>query len=70
MKRAAKPSNASWRRPRPTQEPDPNVEDEEDGVEDEEYEMKARSKPGEISYSRDERAMNEGASEGGGSKRH
>ena len=39
-------------------------------VEDEEYEMKARSKPGEISYSRDERAMNEGASEGGGSKRH
>ena len=39
-------------------------------VEDKEYEMKARSKPGEISYSRDERAMNEGASEGGGSKRH
>ena len=39
-------------------------------VEDEEYKMKARSKPGEISYSRDERAMNEGASEGGGSKRH
>ena len=39
-------------------------------VEDKEYEMKARSKPGEISYSRDERAMNECASEGGGSKRH
>jgi hypothetical protein len=39
-------------------------------VEDKEYEVKARSKPGEISYSRDERAMNEGASEGGGSKRH
>ena len=39
-------------------------------VEDKEYEMKARSKPGEISYSRDERVMNECASEGGGSKRH